>query len=115
MASYISSSNSHFHCRSVMGDQNPIWFAVGSLNRLNCLVFSYFLRGGIMRFVVPSLNSSSHETSLNLAGQAPMNSVPSQRDVAESLEIIAQFVSADPARTPSQFVIELAQTWKERG
>jgi hypothetical protein len=44
-----------------------------------------------------------------------MNSVPSQRDVAESLEVIAEFVSADPAEAPARFVMELAQKWKERG
>jgi hypothetical protein len=44
-----------------------------------------------------------------------MNSVPSQRDVAESLEVIAEFVSADPTDAPARFVIELAHKWKERG
>jgi hypothetical protein len=44
-----------------------------------------------------------------------MNTVPSQVDVAEALEIIAKYVSADPAETPAQFVMKLAQKWKERG
>jgi hypothetical protein len=45
-----------------------------------------------------------------------MNALPPpHRDVAESLEVIARFVSANPAETPAQFVIELAQHWKGRG
>jgi hypothetical protein len=44
-----------------------------------------------------------------------MNTVPSQKDVAESLEIIAKYVSAHPAETPALFVTELAQRWKGRG
>jgi hypothetical protein len=48
-------------------------------------------------------------------GQAPMNTVPSQKDVVDSLEIIKEFVSTDPAEKPAQFVIELAQRWKGRG
>ena len=50
-----------------------------------------------------------------ITGQAPMNTVPSQRDVAEALEVISQFVSVDPAETPALFVMKLAQKWKERG
>jgi hypothetical protein len=52
---------------------------------------------------------------LNLAGQAPMNTVPSRVDVADALEIIAKYVSVAPAETPAQFVVKLAQKWKERG
>jgi hypothetical protein len=44
-----------------------------------------------------------------------MNTVPSQVDVADALEIIAKYVSADPAETPAQFVMKLAQKWKEGG
>ena len=44
-----------------------------------------------------------------------MNTVPSQKDVAEALESISQIVSVDPAETPGPFVIKLAQKWKERG
>jgi hypothetical protein len=44
-----------------------------------------------------------------------MNAVASPKDVVESLEIIAEYVSANPAETPSAFVIELAQHWKGRG
>jgi hypothetical protein len=44
-----------------------------------------------------------------------MNTVPSPKDVVESLEIIAEYVSANPAETPAAFVIELAQHWKGRG
>jgi hypothetical protein len=44
-----------------------------------------------------------------------MNSAPSQKNVAQSLEIIAKYVSADPAGTPAQFVMELAHQWKGRG
>jgi hypothetical protein len=44
-----------------------------------------------------------------------MNTVPSQRDVAEALEAIAKYVSVAPAETPALFVIKLAQKWKEKG
>jgi hypothetical protein len=44
-----------------------------------------------------------------------MNTVPSRVDVADALEIIAKYVSVDPAETPAQFVVKLAQKWKERG
>jgi hypothetical protein len=65
--------------------------------------------------VLPAWKSSSRETSQNLAGSGPMNMVPSSKDVVESLEIIAKFVSADPAEAPATFVLELAQHWKGRG
>jgi hypothetical protein len=45
----------------------------------------------------------------------PMNTAPSQENVAQSLEIIAKYVSADPAGAPAQFVMELAHQWKLRG
>jgi hypothetical protein len=44
-----------------------------------------------------------------------MNSVPSHKNVAESLEVIAKYVSTSPADAPAQFVVDLAQEWKERG
>jgi hypothetical protein len=44
-----------------------------------------------------------------------MNAVAPRRNVARSLEVIAEFVSADPARTPVEFVRELARFWKEIG
>jgi hypothetical protein len=44
-----------------------------------------------------------------------MNSVPSHKNVAESLEVIAKYVAVSPADEPAQFVVDLAQEWKERG
>jgi hypothetical protein len=44
-----------------------------------------------------------------------MNSVPSHKNVAESLEVIAKYVSASAADEPAQFVVDLAQQWKDRG
>jgi hypothetical protein len=43
-----------------------------------------------------------------------MNSVASPK-VLESLEIIAKYVAASAAEAPAEFVIGLAQRWKERG
>src|ERR1700730_11461936 len=46
--------------------------------------------------------------------RAPMNSIASPK-VLESLEIIAKYVPASATEAPAEFVIGLAQRWKERG
>ena len=44
-----------------------------------------------------------------------MVSVASHESILESLEKIRQFVSANPADRPAQFVLDLARAWKEKG
>ncbi len=44
-----------------------------------------------------------------------MNAVAPRRTLAKSLEVIGEFVSADPAAAPVEFVRELARVWKDRG
>jgi hypothetical protein len=49
------------------------------------------------------------------SAKGAMNAAASRRNVAKSLERIAEFVSASPAEAPVEFVRELARSWKERG
>jgi hypothetical protein len=44
-----------------------------------------------------------------------MNTLASRRSLAKSLEVIAEFVSANPAEAPVDFVRELARSWKAMG
>jgi len=44
-----------------------------------------------------------------------MNPAAPRRGLTKSLEVIAEFVSADPAGAPAEFVRELARGWKDRG
>jgi hypothetical protein len=44
-----------------------------------------------------------------------MNAVAPRRNPTKALEVIAKFVSADPAEQPMEFVRELVRFWKERG
>jgi hypothetical protein len=44
-----------------------------------------------------------------------MNAMTPHKDLAQSLAIIAKHVAAKPAQAPVQFVLDLAQQWKEKG
>jgi hypothetical protein len=47
--------------------------------------------------------------------KVPMNSAPSHKNVAESLEIMAKYVSTSPELSPAQFVVDLGRYWKKGG
>jgi hypothetical protein len=62
-----------------------------------------------------SLLTNLSEDSQKRSAHGAMNAVASRRNVAKSLEYIAEFVAANPAEAPVDFVRELARCWKERG
>jgi hypothetical protein len=80
---------------------------------LTSLTFPSFLAKSERRFSKRSFDSPLPEASRIGIG-APMNSAAFPK-VLESLEIIAKYVAASPAAAPAEFVIDLAQRWKERG